>query len=96
VPVSTWRYRAEESGARHMGPMAQDFKAAFGLGDSDRHITTVDADGVALAAVAGLNGISKEHEARIRQLTRENAELRARLERLESRLAGVAPIARRR
>ena len=92
VPVSTWSYRAEESGARHMGPMAQDFKAAFGLGDSDRHITTVDADGVALAAVAGLNGISKEHDARLRQLTRENAELRARLERLESRLPAGAPV----
>ena len=37
-----------------MGPMAQDFFAAFGLGDSDKHITTVDADGVALAAIRGL------------------------------------------
>lgn len=39
----------------HIGPMAQDFNAAFQLGESDRAITTVDADGVALAAIQGLN-----------------------------------------
>jgi hypothetical protein len=53
--------------------MAQDFRAAFGLGEDDKHIATVDADGVALAAIQGLN----------QKLERENAELKARLERLE-------------
>ncbi len=97
VPLSTWSYRAEVSGARHMGPMAQDFKAAFDLGDSDKQITTVDADGVALAAVTGLHAIGKEHDARLTELARqnatlarENAEIRARLERLERRIAPVA------
>jgi len=33
----------------HLGPVAQDFHAAFGLGADDKHIATVDADGVALA-----------------------------------------------
>ena len=37
-----------------MGPTAQDFYAAFGLGEDERHISTVDADGVALAAIQGL------------------------------------------
>lgn len=55
IPISTWRWNAEESGSLHMGPMAQDFHAAFGLGDSDKRIVTVDADGVALAAIQGLN-----------------------------------------
>jgi dTDP-4-amino-4,6-dideoxygalactose transaminase len=38
-----------------MGVMAQDFYAAFGIGEDERHITTIDADGVAFAAIQGLN-----------------------------------------
>ena len=40
---------------RHIGPVAQDFHAAFGLGTHETAIATVDADGVALAAIQGLN-----------------------------------------
>ena len=36
LPLSTWRYRDEPGSVRHLGPMAQDFRAAFGLGDDDR------------------------------------------------------------
>ena len=55
MPVYRWRYAEERAAAAHMGPVAQDFRAAFGLGDGDRTIATVDADGVALAAIQGLN-----------------------------------------
>ncbi len=55
MPTYEWSYRTEISGARHVGPTAQDFHAAFGLGDSDRTITTIDEGGVALAAIQGLN-----------------------------------------
>jgi hypothetical protein len=54
MPLYRWRYVDELSAATHMGPVAQDFHAAFGLGDDERTITTVDADGVALAAIQGL------------------------------------------
>ncbi len=37
LPVSTWSYRGEEN-VRHLGPMAQDWHAAFGLGPDDRSI----------------------------------------------------------
>ena len=37
-----------------MGPMAQDLYAAFGLGDDDRHVTSIDEAGVAFAAIQGL------------------------------------------
>jgi hypothetical protein len=70
MPVRTWRYRAQDAAIRHMGPTAQDFHAAFGLGESDTTITTVDADGVALAAAKAL-------EQRTRALQRELAMLRA-------------------
>src|SRR5437016_2027613 len=47
VPIQTWNYRTQPAGVRHIGPMAQDFAAAFGVGEDERHISTVDADGVA-------------------------------------------------
>jgi hypothetical protein len=54
LPITSWRYRRERGMVRHLGPMAQDFRAAFGLGRDRRHISAVDADGVALAAIQAL------------------------------------------
>jgi chromosome segregation ATPase len=54
LPVSEWSYSAQGTGIRHLGPMAQDFRAAFGLGEDDKHITTIDEEGVALAAIKAL------------------------------------------
>jgi hypothetical protein len=56
--------------------MAQDFKAAFGLGDTDRAYHPIDAHGVSLAAIKALNERSLEQEARIDRLVQENAALR--------------------
>ena len=78
LAVNTWSYKTNED-VRHMGPMAQDFYAAFGLGNDDSHIHTIDADGVALAAIQGLHAENGELEA-------ENAELTARVDDLETRL----------
>lgn len=71
MPLSTWRYKSQEAKYRHMGPMAQDFYAAFQLGDSDKSISTVDADGVALAAIQGLNTLLAEKDGQIASLRAE-------------------------
>jgi hypothetical protein len=76
LPMSTWSYIAQGEAIRHMGPMAQDFRAAFGLGENDTTIATVDADGVALAAIQGLNA----------KLEAQNAALLARIAALEAAL----------
>jgi hypothetical protein len=55
VPVSEWSYRAQGPSIRHIGPMAQDLSRAFGVGEDPRHITSVDADGISLAAIKGLD-----------------------------------------
>jgi hypothetical protein len=93
LPVMRWRYKGEAEGTRHLGPVAQDFYEAFGLGESDRHITTLDAEGVALAAIQGLHNMVQEKDAEIAALRAESAALRARLEALEAtvRKAGVLP-----
>jgi hypothetical protein len=87
LPIQAWVYKFDES-KRHIGPVAQDFHAAFGLnGADDKHIATVDADGVALAAIQGLNekveSGKQKAETRIERLEVENAELKQRLEALE-------------
>jgi hypothetical protein len=76
LPVSSWQFTSER-GVRHMGPMAQDFYAAFGVGTDDRHITSIDEDGVALAAIKALH-------AKIAGLHVENATLRERFVRYEA------------
>lgn len=81
LPIYTWRYKAQSADVRHMGPMAQDFHAAFKLnGADDRSIATVDPDGVALAAIQGLNA----------KLERENEALRERLQAIEAMLGLTA------
>jgi hypothetical protein len=81
LPISSWNYKADT--AQHIGPMAQDFYAAFGTGTDDRHIATVDADGVALAAIKGLNEVVKEKDARIEKLEAANTDLAKRMAELE-------------
>lgn len=86
LPVLRWRYTNNPANV-HLGPVAQDFRAAFGLGQDDKTIATVDADGVALAAIQGLNqkveARSQEAAARIQNLEHENAQLKARLAQIE-------------
>jgi hypothetical protein len=77
LEVSEWSYISEGSGVRHVGPTAQDFRAAFGFGDDDTHISLADLSGVALAAI-------QELHLRLEQRDREIAELRRRLEALEA------------
>ena len=85
VPVSTWNYRAQGKSVRHIGPMAQDFRAAFGLGVDDKHISTIDPDGVALAAIQALDRKLKEKDAQVEQLQKQLDELKAALDALKSR-----------
>ena len=78
LSITEWNFTGYPQ--RHIGPMAQDFHAAFGLGTDDKHIATVDADGVALAAIQGLNQKlecgQQKAEDRVERLEAENAELK--------------------
>ncbi len=90
LPLSRWTYKTDPSGARHLGPMAEDFHTAFGLGPDETGIATIDASGVALAAIQGLK---IEHDARIAELIREHqaetASLRVELAELRRLVAGL-------
>ena len=101
LPITQWKYKAESSGIRHLGPVAQDFHAAFELnGGDDTRINTVDEGGVALAAIQGLNqkleAEAKGEDAEIAKLEakaakvdpleKQNDSLTARLNDLEAAL----------
>jgi trimeric autotransporter adhesin len=85
VPVSKWSYRAQDDSIRHIGPMAQDFYRAFGVGEDRRHIASVDADGVALAAIKGLHRELRTERRHRHELEGRVADLEARLAALERR-----------
>ncbi|HYW07603.1 MAG TPA: hypothetical protein VE913_11630, partial [Longimicrobium sp.] len=80
-------YKVEDSSIRHLGPTAQDFHRAFGLGGSELSIGTVDADGVALAGVQALDRRTTEQSAEIAKLRSELAASRAENRALSERLA---------
>ena len=84
MPVNTWSYRTEGEEIRHIGPTAQDFRAAFGVGYDERTIATVDADGVALAAIKGLAQVVAEKDRRIAELEAKARELEATAARVEA------------
>jgi hypothetical protein len=94
LSITTWSYKVDEDEVRHLGPTAQGFRAAFGLGREETTIATVDADGVALAAAQALERRTAAQAEEIRALREENAALRARLDRLEAALAPAAAAAR--
>ncbi|MFO0592315.1 MAG: tail fiber domain-containing protein [Polyangiaceae bacterium] len=79
LPITTWRYKDEVSGARHMGPMAQDFHAAFGLGDDDRHVTSIDEAGVVFGAIQGLEAEHKDRDRAVSAL-RDRVSARERVQ----------------
>lgn len=47
--VYAWNYKSNPT--THVGPMAQDFFAAFGVGELNTYINMLDADGVALLGI---------------------------------------------
>lgn len=75
LPVSSWSYLWERGEVRHIGPMAQDFNAAFGFEEDDGRIDLVRAQAVALAAIQALHELVTDQADEI-------AELRARIEQL--------------
>jgi hypothetical protein len=83
LPITEWKYKVEADGTEHLGPMAQDFHVAFGLnGADDKHIATIDEEGVALAAIQGLNQKLNEKDAQIQNLEKKLDALQAVVKKL--------------
>ena len=83
LPISSWRYTNELAGIRHVGPMAQDFRQAFGLGSDDTFIPFVDEQGVALTAIQELNRQLDALQKEVAQKDAANAALKQELSELK-------------
>ncbi|HET6232628.1 MAG TPA: tail fiber domain-containing protein [Longimicrobiaceae bacterium] len=99
VPITTWSYKVDDTGVRHLGPMAQDFHRAFGLGNDSVTVNSVDESGVALASIQALDArsatqqqIIAAQQARIDALEHEAAAQRARADDLARRLERIEAV----
>lgn len=98
MPIREWNYKAQDAAIRHVGPTAQDFAAAFGLGEDPLRISTIDADGIALRAIQALEARTTRLSANdaasgeaLATLQSEVRVLRAELEALRDALTAITP-----
>jgi hypothetical protein len=89
IPIDTWNYKGQPASVQHIGPVAQDFYAAFGLGEDNHYISSVDADGVAMAAIQGLYQMTQEKQAQIDTLQADNSRQAAQLAAMDARLTAL-------
>jgi trimeric autotransporter adhesin len=95
MPVQSWRYKDEAPGVRHLGPVAQDFRAAFGLGTDDTSIGLLDLDGVNMVAIQALERRTQELSAKsaeVDALRAELADMKRTLARLEARMHAATAV----
>ncbi|BAY23319.1 hypothetical protein NIES2100_30830 [Calothrix sp. NIES-2100] len=79
LPITTWKYKNQDETIRHIGPMAQDFAATFNIGESDRTINAVDANGVALAAIQALYQKMQAQNLEINRLRQQISKMQQQL-----------------
>lgn len=72
LPISRWSYETQSPDIEHIGPMAQDFYATFGLGEDEKGISTLDPDGVSLAAIKALYNENKKLKEQIEKVRTES------------------------
>jgi hypothetical protein len=94
LDVPSWNYKAEEPSVRHVGPMAQDFFRAFGLGGTDEAISTVDLGGINMVAIQALERRTAELAMELNAVREENGALRAHNQELERRLGRLESLLR--
>src|SRR5260370_195691 len=83
--VTTGNYKQQAASIRHIGPMAQDFRAAFQVGEDDKHITEIDEGGVAFAAIQGLNQKLENNVEQLHaQLKNKDAQIAAQQKHIEA------------
>ncbi len=71
LPIREWNYKQQDASIRHIGPMAQDFAATFGVGEDDRRINPVDANGVTLASIQALYALTQKQAEQITALQKQ-------------------------
>lgn len=93
MPITTWNYKTERASIHHIGPMAQDFYAAFNVGEDNKHITEIDEAGVAFAAIQGLNQKLEQQVKMLRaEARKKDAQISARQDQITSQREQLAAL----
>lgn len=80
LPLSTWAYIEDTAGTRHLGPVAEDFFAQFGLGEGPNSIGAQDLASLGLVGVQALAERDEAHARELAALSERNAQLQAELQ----------------
>ena len=83
MPISTWSYKAQQPSIRHLGPTAQDFARAFGLGENTRGIDSIDSEGVSLAGIKALDKLVRAQNRQLRAQQRQLNALKVQVAKLQ-------------
>jgi len=75
VDILRWNYKSQTPEITHIGPTAQDFRAAFGVGQDSTAISSIDPAGVALAAIKELDRTQQELASKVRQMEQMSLKL---------------------
>lgn len=89
LPISSWNYTTQDASIRHIGPMAQDFSAAFAVGEDNTHISTIDLEGVALAAIQGLYQVVQNQKTQLQLKDQQITDLHTQLDDMNTRLTAL-------
>ncbi len=89
LPIYNWNAKGVDASIRHLGPTAQDFHSAFGLGNDDKTISTIDLEGVALAAIQGLAQVAREQDAEIGKLKAQSEKQQTEIQDLKTRMTAL-------
>lgn len=74
LPIMEWNYKGQHY-VQHIGPMAQDFHALFGLGSTNRYIQSVDVDGVIFSSIQALGHILNQLTLNAAQLDQKELDI---------------------
>jgi hypothetical protein len=85
LPIKQWSYKSQDPSIEHIGPMAQDFWKLFHLGEDSLGISTIDPDGIALAAIQELQKQNEELRTAVRHYAEELRELRGLVEQMATK-----------
>jgi hypothetical protein len=89
LPIAIWSYKTDDEHVKHIGPTAQDFYEIFALGTDDKHISTVDGDGIALAAIQFLYKRLQDNEIQMEKQQHHILRLESEVISLRDRLRGI-------
>ncbi|MBA3869251.1 MAG: hypothetical protein H0X30_08860 [Anaerolineae bacterium] len=90
LPISSWNYTTQDASIRHIGPMAQDFSVAFAVGEDNTHISTIDSEGVALAAIQGLYQVTQDQKTQLQLKDQQITSLESQISTQQTQLNDLA------